>query len=376
MRLLEYESKQVFRKFGLPLVDSVLIEKPENIEIMVSQFSFPAIVKSQIAIGGRGKAGLIKIAKSRGEARSLCEEFFKREIAGFKVKAILIESLVDIKHEYYVSVALDTTSRQFYVIASAEGGVEIEQVAKDNPEKILKLGFDLTQGLTNEKVDQAVKFLNLPENQYENACKFFHTLWDIALNSESTLVEINPLVLASEGLFAVDGKMILDEDAAFRQPDTKILQDKKLSELEKVAKDEGFSFVELNGEIGILANGAGLTLALLDVLTDLNLKPANFLDVGGGASKERVYKALELLFKMKPKGVLINIYGGITRCDIVAEAIVEALKIFPNHPPMVIRLTGTNEKEGVELLHKAGMDAYKDVLEAVNKLKELLEVKA
>ncbi|MHA1110222.1 MAG: ADP-forming succinate--CoA ligase subunit beta [Promethearchaeota archaeon] len=374
MRLLEYESKQVFRKYGLPLVNSILIEKPENIDIMLSQFSFPAIVKSQIAIGGRGKAGLIKIAKSRDEAKSLCTEFFQREIAGFKVKAILIESLVNIKHEYYVSVALDTSSRQFFVIASAEGGVEIEQVARDTPEKILKIGFDLNLGLTDDKVKEAVKFLNLPEETHEVAKKFFHNLWDVALNMEATLVEVNPLVLAEEGLFAVDGKMILDEDADFRQPDTKIFQQKKLSELEKIAKEAGFSFVELDGEIGILANGAGLTLALLDVLTDLNLKPANFLDVGGGASKERVFKALELLFKMNPKGVLINIYGGITRCDIVAEAVIEALKIFTDHPPMVIRLTGTNEKEGVELLHNAGMDAYADVLEAVDKLKEILEV--
>jgi succinyl-CoA synthetase beta subunit len=376
MRLLEYESKQFFRKFGLPLVDSVLIEKPENIDMMVAQFSFPAIIKSQIAIGGRGKAGLIKIAKSREEAKSLCEQFFQRTVAGYKVQAILIESLVEIKHEYYVSVALDTSSRQFYIIASAEGGVEIETVAKETPEKILKIPFRLKVGLTDEKVDQVVKFLNLPENQYDAACKFMQTLYDIALNAEATLVEVNPMVLAKEGLFAVDGKMILDEDAGFRQPDTKILQQKKLSKLEKIAKEAGFSFVELDGEIGILANGAGLTLALLDVLTDLNLKPANFLDVGGGASKERVYKALELLFKMDPKGVLINIYGGITRCDIVAEAIVEALKVFTDHPPMVIRLTGTNEKEGVEILEKAGMDAYQDVLKAVNKLKEILEVDA
>jgi succinyl-CoA synthetase beta subunit len=373
MRLLEYESKQFFRKFGLPLVDSVLIEKPENIEMMVAQFSFPAIIKSQIAIGGRGKAGLIKIAKSREEAKSLCEQFFQREVAGYKVKAILIESLVEIKHEYYVSVALDTSSRQFYIIASAEGGVEIETVAKETPEKILKIGFGLNLGLTDEIVGKVVKFLNLPENIHETASKFMHTLWDIALNAESTLVEVNPMVLAKEGLFAVDGKMILDEDAGFRQPDTKILQKKKLSELEKIAKEAGFSFVELDGEIGILANGAGLTLALLDVLTDLNLKPANFLDVGGGASKERVYKALELLFKMKPKGVLINIYGGITRCDIVADAIVEALKVFPEHPPLVCRLTGTNEAEGVKILNAAGMDAYQNVLEAVDKLKEILE---
>ncbi|MBN2154517.1 MAG: succinate--CoA ligase subunit beta [Candidatus Lokiarchaeota archaeon] len=376
VRLLEYESKQIFHKFRLPLANSILIETLETIDEKLMQFSFPAIIKSQIAIGGRKKAGLIKVSKTREDAKQLCIDFFQREVEGFHVQAILIESLVDIKQEYYASIALDASSRQFYAIASAEGGIDIEEVAKSDPEKIIKLGFNLDRGLSDILCTKIIKFLNLPEEQQENAINFFHTLWDIAYNTEATLVEVNPLVLsANQGLLALDGKMILDEDADFRQPDTKRLQEKKLSELEKIAKDEGFSFVELSGDVGILANGAGLTLALLDVLTDLDLKPANFLDVGGGASKQRVYAALELLFKMKPKGVLINIYGGITRCDIVAEAIIEALRNSKGLPPIVIRLTGTNEKEGVELLKQAGIDAYENVLEAVNKLKDSLEGK-
>ncbi|MFX1235816.1 MAG: ADP-forming succinate--CoA ligase subunit beta, partial [Promethearchaeota archaeon] len=175
------------------------------------------------------------------------------------------------------------------------------------------------------------------------------------------------------GLIAVDGKMILDDDAAFRQPIIRELQEKKLSILEYDAKKAGFSFVELEGDIGILANGAGLTMALLDLLANKDLKPANFLDVGGGASKERVYKALELLFKLEPKAILINIFGGITRCDIVAEAIIQALNDFQNTPPMVIRLTGTKDKEGISILKSKGINAYQDVLEAVNKVKEVLK---
>ncbi|KKM67598.1 hypothetical protein LCGC14_1469550, partial [marine sediment metagenome] len=183
----------------------------------------------------------------------------------------------------------------------------------------------------------------------------------------------NPLVLTPSGLVAVDGKMILDDDTAFRQPIVQELQNKKLSRLEKLAKKAGFSFVELDGEIGILANGAGLTMALLDVLSNLGLKPANFLDVGGGASKERVYKALELLFKMNPKVVLVNIYGGITRCDIVAEAIIQALHDFKNTPPVVIRLTGTKDTEGIALLNDEGLKAYQDVMKAVDTVKEVLK---
>jgi len=178
--------------------------------------------------------------------------------------------------------------------------------------------------------------------------------------------------MTTSGLIAVDGKMILDDDAAFRQPIIQTLQERKLSEREKLAKKAGFSFVELSGEIGILANGAGLTMALLDVLSELGLQPANFLDVGGGASKERVYKALDLIFKLQPKAVLVNIFGGITRCDIVAQAIIQALKDFSDVPPMVIRLTGTNEKEGIALLKKANMDVFQDIMGAVKKVKEVL----
>lgn len=205
-----------------------------------------------------------------------------------------------------------------------------------------------------------------------SAKALLYNLWKITTKLEAQLVEINPLVLTPIGLKAVDGKMILDDDSAFRQPIVKELQGKKLTPLERLAKESGFSFVELDGDIGILANGAGLTMALLDVLSELGLKPANFLDVGGGASKERVYKALELLFGMKPKCVLVNIFGGITRCDIVAEAIIQALKDLKDTPPLVIRLTGTREKEGIALLEESGVNAFQDVIKAVEKVKEVV----
>ncbi|MFX1346409.1 MAG: ADP-forming succinate--CoA ligase subunit beta, partial [Promethearchaeota archaeon] len=216
------------------------------------------------------------------------------------------------------------------------------------------------------------KQLGFTKENLDSAISLFKKLWEITKNVEAQLVEINPLVLTPSGLVAVDGKMILDDDTAFRQPIVQELQIKKLSPLEKLAKEAGFSFVELSGEIGILANGAGLTMALLDVLSELGLKPANFLDVGGGASKERVYKALELLFKMNPKAVLVNIFGGITRCDVVAEAIIQALQDFEDTPPMVIRLIGTNDKEGISLLNDAGITAFQNVLDAVQKVKEVI----
>jgi len=362
----------VFRKFGIPLANSILIDKNDNISEKANRFTFPAIVKSQIAIGSRKKAGLIKIVQTKEEAISLCKEYFKRVVAGFNVEAILIEELADIKQEYYCSIALDASKRHFYLIASQEGGIDIEEVAQNNPDAIIKSNFSYKEGLTNEIAKEVGEKIGFSGDLLESAIEIFQKLWNITVKIEAQLIEINPLVLTPKGLIAVDGKMILDENAAFRQPIVKELLDKKLNELEKIADDGGFSFVELDGEIGILANGAGLTMSFLDVLSGMGLKPANFLDLGGGANTERVYKALQLLFKLNPKAILINIFGGITRCDIIAQAIVQALADFENTPPMVIRLIGNKEKEGVEILKRENINAYKEAMDAINKLKEVM----
>ena len=365
----------MFGEFEIPLAKHIVINSSNEIEEKARKFTYPAIIKSQIAIGGRKKAGLIKIAQTQEEAISLCRKFFNTVVAGFVVEAIIIEELVKIDQEYYCSIALDASGRQFYLIASKEGGIDIEKVSKERPEAIIKLNFSYSTGLTENIARAAATQLGLSGTSLQLGINIFLKLWEIAKKLEAQLVEINPLVMTPSGLIAVDGKMILDDDAAFRQPIVQNLQEKKLSKLEKLAKDAGFSFVELSGDIGILANGAGLTMALLDVLSELGLQPANFLDVGGGASKERVYKALELIFKLKPKAVLVNIFGGITRCDIVAQAIILALNDFSDAPPMVIRLTGTNEKEGIALLKEANIDAFQDVMDAVKKVKEVLSEK-
>ncbi len=369
IRLLEYEAKEVFAEFDLPLVNRLVIIRGENVDDKLSQFEFPAIVKSQIAIGSRKKAGLIKIVQTREEASTLCKDYFTREVPGYRVEAILIESLADIEHEYYCSIALDTSGRQFVLIASSEGGIDIEEVAATRPEAIIKENVSLTEGLSEEVAKNVAKRLGFSAELISSATDLFLKLWKIASEKEAQLVEINPLVLTPTGIFAVDGKMILDDNAVFRQETVQELQKKKLTELEKTAKQFGFSFVELDGEIGILANGAGLTMALLDVLAQHGLAGMNFLDVGGGADKDRVYEALKLIFTMKPKAVLINIYGGITRCDVAADAILHTLGEFPDSPPMVIRLTGTKEAEGIKILNDAGIDAYQDMMEAVEKLK-------
>jgi succinyl-CoA synthetase beta subunit len=372
IRLLEYESKELFKQFGIPLAASIVILKGENINEKIGSFKFPAIVKSQIAIGSRKKAGLIKVAQSKEEATSLCTQFFEKTVGDFSVQAILIEELVSIQHEYYYSIALDESGRQFYAIASKEGGIDIEEVSATNPEAIIKIPFSLRGGLSDEMAKTIAKKLDFSNEELEAAVDLWKKLWKITHELEAQLVEINPLVMSFEGLVAVDGKMILDDDAAFRQPVVERLLKKKSSSLEKIAEEAGFSFVELEGDVGILANGAGLTMALIDVLSNIGLKPANFLDVGGGANKERVYKALELLIKINPKVILVNIFGGITRCDIVAEAIIQALQDFQNPPPIVIRLTGTMDREGIKILNEHNVNAFTDVMEAVKKVKEVL----
>jgi len=260
----------------------------------------------------------------------------------------------------------------FNSFSSAEGGIDIEEVAHSNPEAIIKQELSLIEGLSEETAKSVAEKLGLTNNFQNQAIKIFLTLWKIITEREAQLVEINPLVKTPLELIAVDGKMILDDNAEFRQPLTKKYMEKKTTELEKIARKFGFSFVELQGNIGILANGAGLTIALLDILAQNNLKPANFLDVGGGASKERVYEALNLILKLAPKSVLINIFGGITRCDIVAEAIVQTLEDIKNAPPIIIRLVGTKESEGREVLKKAGLSSYKSMEEAIVKLKEIM----
>jgi succinyl-CoA synthetase beta subunit len=369
IRLLEYEAKQIFSEFDIPLANRLVIEKGDNIKEKINQFNFPAIVKSQIAIGSRKKQGLIKIVQTNEEAISLCEDYFSRKVGSYEVEAILVEGLADIKHEYYCSIALDTSGRQFVLIASAEGGIDIEEVAATNPDAIIKQKISLIEGLSEDNAKSVAKRLGFQDELIDSAMDLFIKLWRITKEKEAQLVEINPLVLTPEGLVAVDGKMMLDDNAFFRQETIQELQKRKLSDLEKKAKQFGFSFVELDGKVGILANGAGLTMALLDVLAQHGLAGMNFLDVGGGADKDRVYEALKLIFTMKPKAVLINIYGGITRCDVVADAILHTLKEFPEAPPMVIRLTGTKEAEGVAILKDAGIDAFQDMMDAVEKLK-------
>ncbi|MHA2330607.1 MAG: succinate--CoA ligase subunit beta [Candidatus Hodarchaeales archaeon] len=369
MRLLEHESKNIFKEHGIPTPHSFVIRSLDEIEEKWGTIGEKVIIKAMIAIGGRGKAGLIKKADGLEDARTKASEILPRTVGEHGVKAILIEERAQIQHEIYCSITVDAARRKFIFIISLEGGIDIEEVAKKNPEAIKKHHVPI-KGPDDDFFAEMVE--NMPfKIDVRNEIKIIlKRLWDINLATEAQLVEINPLGVTDKGVMALDAKMILDDNASFRNKIITDFRAIKLSKLEKIAEKANFSFVELDGDIAIMANGAGLTLALLDQLSAEGIKPANFLDVGGGAGPDRVFKALELLKSMNPTAILVNIYGGITRCDDVAKGILEALEQFEEIPSLYIRLTGTKEKEGREILANRGISAVKTIQEAIERMKK------
>jgi succinyl-CoA synthetase beta subunit len=374
MRLLEYESKQLFQNYDIPLLPSKVITSPHEIAQVWRELGEEAVViKAQLPIGGRGKAGLIKVAKTLDNAIEISQELFgKRKIfSQYDIDKLLIEKAARIEKELYVSITLDPSERKYVAIASSSGGVDIEQVAKEAPEQVKKFYFEPLTGLSEDLAVEIALSLDLPPKATEQAASILRSLWKAIWEEDAQLVEINPLVKTKDSLLAVDGKVILDDNAEFRNDRIKQLKPSKFTELELKAGESGFSYVQLDGDIGILANGAGLTMALIDLLSEKGLKPANFLDVGGGASQSVVFNALDVLVSLAPRAILINIYGGITRCDEVAQAVVSAQESFENLPPLVIRLSGTKEKEGRRILHEAGLQAFETMQEAVEGLSRL-----
>ncbi len=374
MRLLEFESKQLFSTYEIPLPPSKIITSGEELQnTWIELGEIPVVLKAQLPVGGRGKAGLIKVAKSLDEAQEICLDLFskKRLFGKYDVDLLLVETAANIQNELYAAITLDPSERKYVAIVSSAGGVDIEQVAKETPDLVKKFYFSLPDGLTEDLAAEIALSLDLPPKETEQIGAIFRALWKAMWEEDAQLVEINPLVITDKGLLAVDGKVILDDNAEFRNERMKELKPSKFTELELKAGEAGFSYVQLEGDIGSLANGAGLTMALIDLLSEKGLKPANFLDVGGGASEKVVLKALDVLATLAPKAILINIYGGITRCDEVAKAVVSAQKSFKNLPPLVIRLSGTKEEEGQVILQEANLPSFQTMQEAVEELGKL-----
>lgn len=370
MKLHEYQSKRIFAKYGVPIPDGDVATEPAEARRVAQRLGGPVVVKSQVLVGGRGKAGGIRLAKDADEAEALASQILGMDIKGITVDTVLIDQAADIREEIYLGITIDRAQRKLVMMASSEGGVEIEEVAKATPEKIFKLAIDPAIGLMDYQARNLAFDLGLRRAFIRQFNTIAQGLYRAFVASDASLAEINPLVVTGdEKLLAVDGKIVLDDNALFRHKDLAELRDvQEEAEAERQARQAGLSYVKLDGEIGCMVNGAGLAMATMDIIKLYGAEPANFLDIGGGAKSDRVATALRIILSdANVKAVLFNIFGGITRCDEVARGILDALEEVHTDVPMVARLVGTNEEEGREILADAQMATAASLAEAAEK---------
>ena len=359
MKLHEYQSKRLFEKQGVPIPAGAVAATPQEARDAAKQLGGRVVVKSQVLVGGRGKAGGIKLADGPAEAEEHANAILGMRIKGLPVRKVLVDEAADIAQEIYLGIVVDRAARRPAMMASSEGGVEIEEVARVQPEAIKRVTIDPYLGLRSYQTLQLAKGIGLPKEQFRSFGRIAQGLYKAFTAYDASLAEINPLVVTGGGeLVAVDGKMVIDDNALFRHPDLAEMRDVEAeapAELE--ARQAGLSYVKLDGTIGCMVNGAGLAMATMDIIKHFGGSPANFLDIGGGAQAERVAAALRLILEDESvEAVLFNIFGGITRCDEVARGILEAFEEVKPSVPLVARLVGTNEKEGRALLDASSYD--------------------
>ncbi len=354
MKVHEYQAKQFFANYGVPVDHCILCRSAaEAVEAYKKLGVDTAVVKAQVHTGGRGKAGGVKLAHNVEEVEKYAGQILGMSIKGFVVDRILVTEAAHIASEYYVSILIDRKTKEPIIMMSREGGMEIEQVAKEAPEKIVKVAIDPIVGLPDYKAREAAYHLFDDVKLVRQCGSILQKLYRLFMEKDASLVEINPLVLTKEGtLRAIDAKMTFDNNALFRHPDVQELNEPTPEEkVEQDAKSKGFSYVNLGGSIGCMVNGAGLAMATMDMIKLYGGDPANFLDIGGSSNPQKIVEAMRLLTADKHVNVvLINIFGGITRCDDVAKGLIEAFQEIKTDIPIVIRLTGTNEQEGREIL--------------------------
>lgn len=375
MKVHEFQAKKFFADYGLPVDRSILCKTPEEAVAAYKQLGVEkAVVKAQVHIGGRGKAGGVKLGSNENEIREHATAILGMNIKGYTVEKILVGEAVDIAAEYYTSILVDRKTKCPILMLSRAGGMDIEQVAKDTPEKIAKIVIDPLIGMSDYIAREAAFQLFDDMALVKQAVSLFKNLYKLFVEKDASLAEINPLVKLGDGtLKAIDAKMTFDDNALFRHPDVAELFEPTAEERkEREAKDKGFSYVNLGGNIGCMVNGAGLAMATMDMIKLYGGEPANFLDIGGSSNPEKIVEAMKLLLSDKHvKVVLINIFGGITRCDDVAKGLLEAFKIIHTDIPIVIRLTGTNEKEGRALLEGTHFTVGTSMADAGHKAVEL-----
>ena len=351
MDLFEYQGKSLYQKFNINHPKSKIIKNLSDLKDPIN-LNFPVVVKAQVQVGGRGKAGGIKVAKDNTELTKCSEEILGMDIKGHKVEILLLEEASNILEEYYISFTLDRSEKKYLIMLSAKGGMDIEQVAEENPDDLVKFHISPSEKLTSSIISELINKANLNKDHEESLSVIIENLYLMFTEGDCDLVEVNPLAITDNGVMALDSKVSLDMNAKYKHPYfDDFEQEIPIPESEKNAKEKGLNFIKLDGSVGIIGNGAGLVMSTLDVVAENGGKAANFLDIGGGAKAETVSSALEVLEADKNvKSVLINIFGGITRCDLVAEGIIEATKGKELVWPIIIRLDGTNSLEGLEIL--------------------------
>lgn len=354
MDLFEHQGKRLFAKYEVPLVEGEIAARPEEARAIADRFGGAVAVKVQVQIGGRGKAGGIALVQTAAEAEEAARSMFDEGFRGTEVTRVLVERLVDIETQFYMAITLDRSSRSYLAMASSEGGMDIEEIARETPDAIRRSAIDPVLGL----MPYQTRYLtgHFPEAARKGSADILQRLWQVLVQEDATLVEINPLALLTDGrVVALDSKVTIDDSALFRHPETAEFQKAFiLPPTEARANEQGLQYVKLEGEVGIIGNGAGLVMSTLDVVQQAGGAAANFLDVGGGASADVMATSLEVILSDPDvRSVLVNIFGGITRGDLVAEGIVEALGRLDVKVPIVVRLDGTNAEEGRKILADA-----------------------
>lgn len=377
MRLQEYQGKELFRRVGIPVADGKVAHSVTEAEEIARELGCPVVVKAQVLVGGRGKAGGIKLAQAPEEARAHAEAILNMTIKGERVRKVLVTKAVEIEREFYLSITIDRAAKKPIVIFSAEGGMEIEELAKAHPEKIVRFHVNPLIGLQAYQVRTALYQAGVAPTLMRPLSDVFFKLYQAFVQYHAQLVEINPLAVADGKLIAVDSKFIIDDDDVPAELAGWEEEELAGSPEERAAKQAGLQYVKLDGTIGIIGNGAGLVMATLDVVALKGGRPANFLDIGGGANAEVMKKALQIVLSdPNVRGLLINIFGGITRCDEVARGLVATQQELGIRVPMVVRLTGTNETEGRAILEAHGITPMADMEEGAAEIVRQVELKA
>ncbi len=371
MKIHEYQAKDILARYGIPVQPGRVASTADEAEAIARELGGSVVIKAQVYVGGRGKAGGIQFGDTPEQARASAQKVLGMDIKGLKVEKVLVTSKIDIKEEYYLGIILDRKTQSPVVMVSKEGGIDIEEVAATTPEKIIQQPIDMHWGLRPFEAREIIARAGLPHETIGKAGDILAKLAKAFIDSDASLAEINPLALTADGkVQAADAKILVDDNGLFRQKEyAKWAESEESNPLEYEAKQAGLTYVKLDGDVGIIGNGAGLVMTTLDMVARAGGKPANFLDIGGGAKAEVMYKALTFVARdPQVKGILVNIFGGITRGEEVAKGVIMAQSDLPKGMPIVVRLSGTGAEEGKALLKDAGLDWGRDMREAAEKI--------